>query len=84
MSYEKALIIGNSNNAILTYLFSVVVLSLLSLSMMVTMANAQTTSSNSTSGNNSTTGNGTSVKQMGICQIGAESLQWQLSSVNLN
>jgi hypothetical protein len=41
----------------------------------VTMASAQTPppSSNSTVGSNSTTSNQTSVKQMGICQVGVKS-----------
>ena len=47
------------------------------------MANAQTPSNNSTAGTNSTTSNETNVKQMRICQVGEESLQQQLSSVNL-
>jgi hypothetical protein len=42
---------------------------MLSLSVLVTMANAQAPPSNS----NPTTSNETSVKQMGICQIGAKS-----------
>ena len=51
------------------FLFSVIGLSLLSLSMSATMTNAQT-SSNFTLGTNST-GNETGVKQMGICVVGA-------------
>ena len=53
------------------FLFSVMTLSLLSLSVLATMTNAQT-SSNSTLGTNSTS-NETGVKQMGICIVGAKS-----------
>ncbi|MFL6331194.1 MAG: hypothetical protein ACJ705_09285 [Nitrososphaeraceae archaeon] len=59
---------GN-NNAMFVFLFSVIGLSLLSLSASATMANAQAPS-NTTSGTNSTS-NETGVKQMGICQVGA-------------
>jgi hypothetical protein len=62
---------NNHNNGMLVFLFSVIGLSLLSLSVLATMANAQT-SSNSTLGTNSTS-NETGVKQMGICQIGVKS-----------
>ena len=55
---------------IIIFLFSVITLSLVSLFLLATIANAQT-SSNSTSGANSTTSNKTSVKQMGICVVGA-------------
>jgi hypothetical protein len=61
---------GN-NNAMFVFLFSVIGLSLLSLSASATMANAQA-ASNTTSGTNSTS-NETGVKQMGICQVGVES-----------
>ncbi|MFL6413053.1 MAG: hypothetical protein ACJ71K_17660 [Nitrososphaeraceae archaeon] len=61
---------GN-NNAMFVFLFSVIGLSLLSLSASATMANAQAPS-NTTSGTNSTS-NETGVKQMGICQVGVES-----------
>jgi hypothetical protein len=62
---EKLLIKGKNTCAILMFLFSVIGLSLLSLSILVIMANAQTPS-NSTAGTNSTTSNETNVKQMGI------------------
>jgi hypothetical protein len=68
---EKLLIKGKNTCAILMFLFSVR-LSLLSLSILVIMANAQTPS-NSTAGTNSTTSNETNVKQMGICQVGVKS-----------
>ena len=61
---------GN-NNTMFVFLFSVIGLSLLSLSASATMANAQA-ASNTTSGTNSTS-NETGVKQMGICQVGVES-----------
>jgi len=61
---------GN-NNAMFVFLFSVIGLSLLSLSASATMANAQAPS-NTTSGTNSTS-NETGVKQMGICVVGVES-----------
>ena len=61
---------GN-NNPMFVFLFSVIGLSLLSLSASATMANAQA-ASNTTSGTNSTS-NETGVKQMGICQVGVES-----------
>jgi len=61
---------GN-NNAMFVFLFSVIGLSLLSLSASATMANAQGPS-NTTSGTNSTS-NETGVKQMGICVVGVES-----------
>ena len=67
-SMKKPLNKGN-NNAMLMFLFSVIGLSLLSLYISATMANAQVP----TSGTNSTTSNQTSVKQMGICQVGVKS-----------
>jgi hypothetical protein len=64
-AFHKAI----SNNAVVMFLFSVIGLSLLSLSLLATMVNAQT-SSNSTSGGNRHS-NETNVKQMGICVVGA-------------
>ena len=69
--------VGNNNHHLdnknaSVFLFSVIALSLVSLSLLVPIANAQTPS-NSTSGANSTAGNETGVKQMGICVVGAKS-----------
>jgi hypothetical protein len=61
----------DNSNTMLMFLFSVIGLSLFSLSMSATMANAQT-SSNSTLSTNSTS-NETGVKQMGICIVGVKS-----------
>ena len=60
---------NHHNKSMLVFLFSVIALGLVSLSLLATIANAQT-SSNSTSGANSTTSNETGVKQMGICVVG--------------
>ncbi|HJT48251.1 MAG TPA: hypothetical protein VJ729_08700 [Nitrososphaeraceae archaeon] len=67
MSYEKTLYKGDHTKTMSLLLLSVIGLDLLSLSIIVTMASAQTpppSSSNSTVGSNSTTSNQTSVKQM--------------------
>jgi hypothetical protein len=65
--------VGNHHKkSMCMFLFSVIGLTLLSLSVIAIMTNAQT-SSNSTSGTNSTTSNETGVKLMGICQIGVKS-----------
>ena len=67
---------GDHTKTMSMLLFSVIGLGLISLPIIVTMANAQTpppSSSNSTAGTNSTTSNQTSIKQMGICQVGVKS-----------
>jgi hypothetical protein len=53
------------------FLFSVIALTLVSLFLLATIANAQTPKS--TSGADSTSSNEDGVKQMGICVIGAGS-----------
>ena len=63
---------SNNNNTILMVLLSVIGLSLLSLSMLATMATAES-SYNSTPGSSNSTGYDTTVKQMGICQTGVKS-----------
>lgn len=65
-AFHKAI----SNNAVVMFLFSVIGLSLLSLSLLATMVNAQT-SSNSTSGTDSTS-NKNGAKEMGICVVGED------------
>ena len=52
------------------FFISGIALSLVSLSLLATIANAQTPFSNSTSGAKSTSSNETGVKQMGICVVG--------------
>ena len=66
------LVYSKNNNAMFMLLFALIWLSLLSLSMLATMASAQV-SSNPTpaSSNRNSTSNDT--KQMGICQVGAKS-----------
>jgi hypothetical protein len=67
---KKPLNTYNRNNAMAMFLFSVIGLGILSLSVVLaTMANAQTSSSRSTSGTDST-GNKNGVKEMGICVAG--------------
>ena len=68
------LVYNKNNNAMFMLLFVLIWLSLLSLSMLATMASAQV-SSNSTpsSSSSSRNSNDTSIKQMGICQVGAKS-----------
>jgi hypothetical protein len=66
---EKPLNTCNSNDAMAMFLFSVIGLSLLSLSVRDTMVNAQTSSSSPTSGTDSTS-NKNGVKEMGICVVG--------------
>jgi hypothetical protein len=72
---KKPLNKGDHTKTTSMLLFSVIGLGLLSLSIIVTMASAQTPPpfSNSTAGSNSTTSNQTSVKQMGICQVDVKS-----------
>jgi hypothetical protein len=59
----------SNNNVLLMFLFSIIGLGIISLTISATMVNAQT-SSNSTSGGNRHS-NETNVKQMGICVVGA-------------
>ena len=68
--------IGNNNHhrnkSMYVFFISVIALGLVlvSLSLLATIANAQT-SSDFTSGAKSTTSNESGVKQMGICEVGA-------------
>ena len=62
----------NSNDAMLIFLFSVIGLSIFSLSVFTIMTSAQA-SPGSVYSSNSSTSNETRVTQMGICQVGAES-----------
>jgi hypothetical protein len=68
---KRAMNKGNNNNAMFTFLLSVIGLSLLSLSVPTIMTNAQAPS-NTTSGSNSSS-NETGVRQMGICVVGVVS-----------
>ena len=64
--------VGNNNHhnkSMLVFLFSMIALGLVSLSLLATIANAQTPKS--TSGADSTSSNEDGVKEMGICVIGA-------------
>ena len=73
------LVYSKNNNAMFMLLFTLIGLSLLSLSMLATMASAQVSSnsrpgsSSSSNSNRNSTSNDTSLKQMGICQVGAKS-----------
>jgi hypothetical protein len=58
----------SNNNVLLVFLFSIIGLGIISLTISATMANAQT-SSNSMSGGNRASKE-TNVKQMGICLVG--------------
>jgi hypothetical protein len=65
--------VGNNNHhnkSMFVFFISAIALGLVSLSLLATIANAQTPS-NSTSGAKSTTSNESGVKQMGICVVGA-------------
>ena len=69
------LVYSKNNNAMFMLLFALIGLSLLSLSMLATMASAQASSNSrpGSSSNRNSTSNDTSLKQMGICQVGAKS-----------
>ena len=66
--------VGNNNHhnkSMFVFFISVIALGLVSLSLLATIANAQTASPNFTSGAKSTSSNESGVKQMGICVVGA-------------
>ena len=63
----------SNNKGILVVLLSVIGLSLLTLSMLVTIASAQSSSNFMPGSTGNSIGSDTTVKQMGICQVGVKS-----------
>ena len=63
----------SNNKHILVVLLSMIGLSLFTLSMLATMASAQSSSNSMPGSSSNSTGSGTTVKQMGICQVGVKS-----------